>query len=236
MKGRERIHSIDALRGFSIILMVIYHFLYDLVNFLDVPSWIFSNLVFDFLQPVFGGIFIILSGVSSKFSRSNTLRGIRVLAIAVAITLVTWAMDNIILFGVLHLLGVCMLFYGITGRLWDKIPEKIAPWIFIALTVGAYLAARSANPTDTNTFFVLGFHSRSFFSADYYPILPWIFVFLFGTWLGRPVIERRLPNWVYTANPPILPAIGRKSLAIYVVHQPVIYALTMLIGKVTGRI
>lgn len=231
MERRERIQSIDAIRGFCIILMVAYHFFYDLVFFLGAPNWIFSNQVFDILQPFFAGVFIILSGVSSRFSRSNTRRGVKVVVAALIITLVTWFMGNIVVFGILHLLGVCMIFYGLTGRLWDKIPEKCAPFIYIGLAIIAVLVRGAVNPTQTDIFFVFGFCTRSFYSSDYFPLLPWLFIFLLGTWLGKLVRDKRLPQWVHTVNPPAFPAIGRKSLVIYVLHQPVLYGVTMLIKQ-----
>jgi len=231
MERQGRIQSIDALRGFCIILMVGYHFFYDLVIFLDAPTWIFSNPVFNILQPFFAGVFIVLSGVSSRFSRSNTRRGIKVLAVALLITVVTWFMGNIVVFGILHLLSVCMIFYGLTGKLWEKIPEKYAPFVYIGLAVIASAVRSLVNPTQTDIFFALGFCTRSFYSSDYFPILPWLFVCLFGTWLGKLVSDRRLPQWVYTVNLPVFPAIGRKSLVIYVLHQPVLYGVTMLIKQ-----
>ena len=67
-KGR-RIYLMDALRGLAVLLMVVHHFLYDLAAFCGAPWWIFSNPLFDVLHYVFAGVFILLSGVSSNFSR-----------------------------------------------------------------------------------------------------------------------------------------------------------------------
>lgn len=232
MEKQERIQSIDALRGFCLILMVAYHFFYDLVNFLGAPGWILSNPVFDVLQPFFSGVFIALSGVSSRFSRSNTKRGIKVLAVSLVVTVVTSLMGSPVIFGILHLLGFCMVFYGLTNRLWDKLPEKAAPFIYIALIVASAALRGILNPVKTGGLWIFGFYRSGFYSSDYFPILPWVFVFLLGTWLGKLVTDRKLPDWVYTVNPPVFPAIGRKSLLIYVLHQPVLYGITMLIKTV----
>ena len=73
----------------------------------------------------------------------------------------------------------------------------------------------------------LGLHSRDFFSADYYPLLPWSFIYLLGFWLGgrmkknRALLERTFP--------PALTLPGRHSLAVYLVHQPLLYGLCRLL-------
>lgn len=217
----------DAARGLSLILMVFYHFFYDLVAFAGAPRWIFHNVVFDPLQYFFAGLFILISGISSNYSHSNVLRGLKVLGIALGITLVTYIMDMPILFGILHFLGVCMLFYGLTQKLWEKLPKWLLPALCLA---GIMLTARFANgcPTDKPYLWMFGLITPEFESADYFPLLPWVFVFMLGTWAGRYVREGRLPEWFYETKVPFFPAVGRRSLLIYVVHQPVLYGLTML--------
>jgi len=229
----SRIPLIDALRGVAVLLMVAHHFLYDLWTFLGAPSWLFTNPVFDFLHYVFAGLFIMLSGVSARFSRSNLKRGLKVIAAALAITLVTWQMDMIIVFGILHFLGFSMVFYALTRRLWDRIPEKAAPILYVALTVASILFLDGVSST-SNWLWMFGITYAGFFSADYFPILPWIFVFLFGTWMGEIIRQRRMPEWFYSVRVPRLSSVGRKSFLIYLVHQPILYGLTMLIGFVLG--
>jgi uncharacterized membrane protein len=83
---------------------------------------------------------------------------------------------------------------------------------------------------DSHYLWIFGFTYPGFASADYFPLLPWLFVFLFGTWLGGPVRERRLPKWVYDIKPPFLPRVGRQAFLIYLLHQPLLYSITMLIA------
>ena len=243
---RERIQSIDALRGLCVVLMCIHHFLYDLCAFLGAPWQLFTNPVFDVLHYTFAGCFILLSGVSSRFSRSNVRRGLKVIAVALAITLVTWAGDRLarrflgeelgllIVFGVLHLLGFCMLFYGLTRKLWDRLPDKLAPVLYLLMVVLLHRCTDGGCGTESPWLFPFGFVREGFYSADYFPILPWLFVFLLGTWLGGKIREHRLPERFYTAKFPFFPAVGRHALLIYVLHQPVLAGLTCLIGAVLG--
>lgn len=179
-------------------------------------------------------MFVILSGVSSRFSRSNIKRGVIVLAVALVMSLVTWFMDMPIRFGVLHLLGISMIFYGITHNMWESIPEKVMPVLCILLLVLSALAVKLI-PINSEHLWMFGWYTEDFYSADYFPIFPWLFVFLFGTWAGKHIRDGRLPEKFYTFTMPVLPQIGRKALIIYIVHQPVLFGITMLIRYVFFR-
>ena len=230
MEQRRRIESIDALRGLAVLLMVVHHFFFDLVEFCGFPGWLFSNPAFDVLHYLFAGLFILLSGVSSDFSRSNLKRGLKAFALAMGITLVTGLIDMPVRFGVLHLLGFCMIFYGVTARIWDAIPRKLAPLLYL---LGLLLTAPlvSGQPTQSTWLWPLGWVYPGFYSSDYFPILPWVFVFLFGTWLGKHIREERFPTWFYTLRAPFLAAVGRRALWIYLLHQPLLYGLTLLLQR-----
>ena len=227
---KQRIELMDAMRGLALCLMVVHHFLYDLCAFCGVPWVWFTNPVFDALHYFFAGLFILLSGVSSNFSRSNVKRGLKALAVSLGITLVTWFMGMPIIFGVLHLLGACMLLYGLTQRFWQRLNDR-APWAVPVLCVlGVLATAKLVNgyPSETPHLWMFGLTTPDFYSSDYFPLLPWMFVFLLGTWAGKYVRDGRLPRWFYEVKAPHLAAVGRRSLLIYVVHQPVLYGLTML--------
>ena len=241
-----RIQSIDALRGFCVTLMCVHHLLYDLCAFLGAPWWLFTNPVLDVAHEIVAGIFILLSGISSRFSRSNLRRGGKLFGIALVMTGVTLLIDRFalvwfgedmgtrILFGVLHLLGFCMLFYGLTGKLWDRLPGKIAVPLYIVLTALTARAAKGHWVISAKWLFPLGFVFPGFYSGDYFPILPWLFVFLLGTWVGGKIREGKLPDRFYTAQFPFFPKVGRHALLIYLAHQPVLAGLVWLIGAVCG--
>lgn len=225
----KRIQLIDAVRGLCVVLMVLHHLMYDLVAFLGAPVWLFTNPVLDIAHYFFAGTFIFLSGVSSRFSRSNVKRGLKVIAAALVITAVTYFLGMTIVFGILHFLGFAMVFYGLTAKLWEKIPSFLAPFLYIACVVFTAVWINKTGYVENNWLWMFGFCSRTFYSADYFPILPWIFVFLLGTWAGKYIREGYMPKWFYTVHPPLLPAIGRKAFIIYLAHQPVLYGITMLI-------
>jgi len=242
----ERIQSIDALRGFCVLLMCVHHLLYDLAAFLGAPWWIFTNPVFDTLHYLFAGCFILLSGVSSRFSRSNLRRGGKLIAVALALTLVTCLIDWLtmrlwgedfgvrILFGVLHLLGFSMVFYGLTARWWDRLPGPLLPLLCLGLLILTAKNVSGLFVTDKVWLFPFGYLADGFYSADYFPILPWISVFLAGTWLGGRIREGKLPAGFYTAKFRFFPQLGRHALLIYLLHQPVLAGFTLLIGAIFG--
>jgi len=235
MEEKKRIEIIDALRGLAVTLMVAHHALYNLAAFLDAPWWFYRNPVFNVLQAFFIGLFIIISGISSRFSRGNIERGAIVVVIAVIITYITVRMDMPIYFGILHLLGFLMLFYGLTRRFWDNLPEKIAPFIYILLFSASVLARVYLSPTSDNQVVrdllsVLGWSQPGFVNYDNQNILPWIFIFLFGTWVGRYIKEGKFPSWFYEVKVPFFPLVGRNALIVYVLHQPVLFGITMVIA------
>lgn len=237
----KRIEIIDALRGFAIVMMVFHHALYNAAAFLGAPWWLYRNPVFNFLQIIFIGIFICVSGVSSRFSRSNIQRGAIVIVFAVIVTYVTVRMEMPIYWGILHLLGTFMIFYGLTYKLWEKIPRKAAPIIYISLIIASSLALRffSPNAPEGNLVIrdilsVLGWRQPGFVTYDYQTILPWIFVFLFGTWAGAYIKENKFPKWFYEKKVPFFPVVGRNAIIVYLAHQPVLYAITLIILAVRG--
>jgi uncharacterized membrane protein len=211
LNAASRIVFLDALRGFCIILVVAYHFGYNLVARGFIPEEALYNPVLGILQPFFAGIFIVLAGVSSRFSRSNLKRGLLLSGCALLVTAVSFAAGTPIWFGILHLLASCILIYSLLSKFRAAVP---------AVTIAA--------------FFVLFFNITrwpDFPSADYFPLIPWMFLFFFGVWLGGPIGEGKLPHWFYTVKVPIFGAIGRRTLLIYLLHQPIFYGLLWVVEQ-----
>lgn len=228
-EANNRIELLDAIRGFCIILMLAYHFAYDLVSFRLAPVWLLDNALLNVLQPIIAGVFIAIAGISSRFSRSNIRRGFIALGGAVLVSLFSYFAGAFVRFGILHFLGCAMIIYGLLAPALNKLPEKLAPALYAVLFIISCIITRDRISFKYLAW--LGFRGPGFSSADYFPILPWIFVFLFGTFLGKLLKEERFPAWFYTLKIPILPVIGRWSFVIYLLHQPILYGLAALIAK-----
>lgn len=66
---------------------------------------------------------------------------------------------------------------------------------------------------------LIGLLSPDFHSADYFPIFPYLFLFLAGYFLGK----FHLPDWMRKSHCRPLAWMGQHSLAIYLLHQPILY-------------
>lgn len=235
-----RVLFFDEMRGVMILNMVLYHLLYDLVVLFDVKiGWYFTPAT-DLWQISICGTFIIISGACCCHSRSNLKRGLRLLLLACAFSLVTWiAMPSmLILFGLLHFLAVSVLLFP----LMKKVINKVQP---VAGIVGCLiLFLITYNVSDgwlgfsqklsfalpewlylTNWLFPLGFYAPNFFSSDYFPLIPYLFLFLAGAFLGN----INMPDWMYKSHSKVLAILGKRSLWIYLLHQPILYGILWLI-------
>jgi uncharacterized membrane protein len=233
---RQRIWEIDFLRGAAIILMVLYHLGYDLKELAGVNSllWIridLSNPVLVAAQYFFAGVFIVLSGISSTLSRSNVRRALKLVAVALVITAVTYAYNpsEVIVFGVLHFLAVSILVYGLAfekTRAWTCAGAAL---LVAALSLAVPPAARSLG-LETDWLLPFGVTSGNFSSYDYFPLLPWFSVFLVGAVLGKAVYVRKVSLIPRPPGETFINATGRHSLLIYVVHQPILIGLLYILG------
>lgn len=244
---RKRIHMLDEIRGFAIICMIVHHTFLDIGDVLGL-EWGYT--VFDKLcvvQPVFWSIFIIISGMCTRLSRNAVKRGALVFGCAMAVTLATAIIMPMlgfsgaeIFFGILHCLGICMLAAGILMPIVKKIDFRIGAVISAALflffygiergTLFAGLIHLPESLYHTNILAPLGLHSPTFFSADYFPVIPWIFMFFFGVFIGRLAAEEMLPAQMYKKRSRFLSFIGKNSLWVYLAHQPIIYGIMLLIS------
>lgn len=241
----HRVHLIDEVRGLSILLMVIYHAFFDLVILFGVNIPAFSStLVRYILVPFFAGSFVFISGAACLYSHNNLKRGAICFGFGMVFTLFTYFFmpGDFIAFGILHFLGCAMMLYplfkGICNRLSPLLGVLIGLFLFFLCyhLPDGYLGFRGiisvslpAFVYDLGFLFWLGFPASSFFSMDYFPILPWIFLFYSGSCFGRLLKENRAPKWFYQMHLPVLAAIGRHTFLIYLLHQPIIYGLLSII-------
>lgn len=245
----RRIIVLDEVRGLCVFLMVIYHMLYSAGEFFNFESFSTLMKLVSPLEPVFAGLFIVICGASCRLSHNNFLRGIELAGVAALVTLVTAVIMPAIgfegaeiRFGVLHMLAFCILFYAVFAKLLDKVPAQagiLAALILYLFTrfidIGIfgipYVDAMNIHLPDylyeCDWLFPLGFHDASFFSADYFPILPWIFVFLAGVFGGGWLVKAELPETAYRMHIRPLAFLGRHALIVYIVHQPIIFAICL---------
>ena len=216
------------LRGFCIILVVIYHAMYNLTAIFSVDVRLFGTVVMDSFRICFVVCLVLISGISCSLTRSNAKRGIKTLAAGLLVTAVTYFAipDQLIIFGILHFFGVAMLLYAAIGRFLEKIPMLIGAAVSVVLFVISFQVFSVEIYTNSEILNLLlgmiGFNT-GIISADYYPLFPWIFIFLAGSFLGRPFKKGTAPK-LFRANPvKALSFVGRHTLLVYLIHQPIIY-------------
>lgn len=233
---RERIEALDVIRGFLILGMVCDHIVYDCVAYLGMPSRLFYNPVRLVIHYIGAYLFVLLSGASSSISRSNWKRGLKLAAVAALITLATWIVDHdaFIVFGILHCLAACTLLYALLKPLLDRIPRSVQPVLWILLTAAGFILTDRVQVT-TPGLWIFGFPTADFYSADYFPLLPWIFVYFFGAWAGPDIFGHRLPDWFYRIRCRFLSRVGHYSLFIYVLHQPVVLGVMLILQDLIGK-
>ena len=243
---KRRIYLLDEIRGLAIILMVFYHAFYLLGNFFGLELMLAAQKFFEPLQPPFACLFILISGISCNLSHSNFARGIRLFAIALGFTLVTavilpkFGIDGAqIIFGILHLLSVSMLLFAFLKKPLAKIPAAVGSAVCMVLFFALYTVPSGSvfgfalpQALYRNSFTaMLGFTPVGFYSADYFPLIPFWFIFLAGTFVGRFILGGDLPEGFYRLRCRPLAAVGRKTLIIYIAHWPIIFLLGLIISK-----
>lgn len=233
-----RLPLIDALRGFAVAQMIVYHFIYDLNHF----GWLQLAMTRD--QPWLGWRtaivtqFLLLVGVSLVLRLANRpgwrdfwLRWAQVAAAAALVSLGSWLMfgPRFIYIGILHFIAVALLIARPLARLRE--------WNFL-LAAGAFLAwwlyrdpAFNAAPAN-----ILGFVTVKPRTEDYVPLFPWLAAVLAGLGIGS-LWQRRgfalAPAWQrLNARPPrLLVFLGTWALTVYLVHQPILIGLLWLVRR-----
>ena len=247
---QKRIILLDELRGTAVILMIIYHTLYSMTFIFHIEAFYPAMRAVYPYEPVIPIIFITICGIVCSFSRNNLKRGMKIFLIALAVTLVTYIAipSQVIIFGILHFLGISLMTYPLLKRLTKKINCKTGALISIFLFILFYNVPKGyigIQPyPNINLPSVLyehyfmsffGFPSDSFNSSDYFPIIPHIFLFIFGIFAGEFIISHKMPAFIYRKHIPFLDVIGKHALIIYVIHQPLIIGILYIITSVSGK-
>lgn len=230
----HRIWELDAFRGLCVIGMVIVHLFFDLTVIFGIIPWEMPPL-FAFIQNWGGVLFLLLSGICATLGSHSIRRGAVVFGCGMLCSLVTAGMcrtglaadDIIIRFGILHCLGLSMILWAVL--------KKLPTWMLASLGVaGAALGFLFQKTSVTASWlFPLGLTHPQFSSADYFPLFPYLGFFLMGAVLGR-TLYRCKKSLLPSADPQILPlrfliACGRRSLTIYLLHQPILNGLCLLL-------
>lgn len=226
----KRIGLLDMWRSLCVAVMVLWHGLYDLALFGRLDMAVMESAAAGAAAFFCAGGFILISGICARLSRENLRRGFFVFCVGLLLSLVMALMKMTVAFGILQFFGAAMIVYSLLRERIDHWTGAGFPAACLALFVLSRIFTESVT-VGCKWLYPLGLRAEGFYSADYYPLFPWLFLFLFGTWLGgiverereRPIFSRSFPAWLTFA--------GRHSLLIYLLHQPLICGLFFLLFR-----
>ena len=228
----KRIWELDALRGLALLGMMGIHFVYDLVDLFGVWNWQ-QPAWYLFFKNNYGAVFFLISGISATLGRCPVKRGAQVFLCGFLCTGVTLGMyllgfagkGIIIYMGVLQCLGLCMMLWPLLRRC----PDWGLVALGLAMTIAGWYLRTQAFPFWLLT--PLGFAPYGFTSSDYFPLLPNLGYFLLGAVVGKRAYAGR-KSLFPRETPPLglFRWMGRHSLMIYVLHQPVLAAIVAAIA------
>ena len=239
----NRIKILDFLRATAVLAMIFYHFVYDLGDFGYVNMVTVVNGYWKLFAQSIGCSFLFLSGVSFWVMAGKEIDWLKYskrLAIltlaAVLISIVTFVQfgQAFIFFGILHLLAACSIFAILIYRL---------PFIILfILSVSLLLLPEyyhSSQYYDDNLFSSrylawTGLYNGRTGSVDFYAFMPWSSAFVLGLAFAKIFINAKRSTNVSPLSfkeeknnlfLTLMYWIGRNSLLVYLIHQPVLYSL-----------
>jgi len=242
-ENSNRHWEIDSLRGLAVIMMVVFHIFFDL-DYFNVYSINLKILPVQIFQYFIATTFITIVGISltlsfnrkksqlftKRINKKLISRGLKIFCIGMLITVITWFYPNqgYIVFGILHFIGFAIIL---------AIPflkhQKLSLYIgIISVLFGIFLRTITVN---FDYLFWLGLRPDRFYTLDYFPLFPWFGVVLIGVFFGNllyPGGRRRLNIKDYSNSKFIsfFEFLGRKSLIIYLLHQPIIVGMILLLS------
>lgn len=176
-------------------------------------------------------LFLGLVGVSIFLSQKNfsqqCVRAFKIFLCGMLVTLATYfvAPDEYVKFGVLHFIAVAIpIVY-----FFKKRPKAAILFAIFSFFLGRYFSSLNV---ESPYLFWLGLVRNDFASLDFFPIFPWISAPLIGMLLAGWIYKKREPTKLsFLAKIPVLMLLGRHSLAIYLLHQPILLGLILIAIK-----
>jgi len=258
---RPRYDRLDALRGFALIWMALFHFSFDLSNFRLLDANFYTDALWTNQRTCILSLFLLCAGAGQAVAISQGQswarfwrRWAQIVACAVLVSLGSWFMfpNSFIYFGVLHGMAVML----IIARLMAPLGSWLWPLGLLAVALPQLVSHPFFDSRLTNW---VGLVTHKPITEDYVPLLPWIGVMWWGL-AGTQWLLRHRAHWLAWAGAPVagkaavsgdnaglarvplairqsLSTLGCWSLTFYMVHQPVLIgglqAWMMLTGRAT---
>jgi uncharacterized membrane protein len=227
----------DALRGFAMLWMAIFHFDFDLNHFgWIVPrQWFFTDPFWVTQRTCILSLFLVTAGLSMAVAEWRGQRAFgflrrwaQVVLGAALVSLATWWMfpKAWVWFGVLHAMAWMLL---LTRGLLALRPSST--WLVVLSLLAVALPRVIQSPAlDAVAWSWMGLGTHKPLTQDWVPWFPWWAPMLWGVVLGRWLLDRR-PDWLAAPVRPSgqpLVTLGQWSLSFYLIHQPIFFGLLQL--------
>jgi uncharacterized membrane protein len=251
----NRAFELDLLRGFAIFMMILHHFAYDLRFIFEYKVFGFISSECDwfwaFPQPFFIFVFIVISGICCQFSRNNFKRALKLGLVAIAFSAVTITADHFfhlecsVYFNVLHVLTVSTLLFAVFDHFEQKKTggreSRGGDMTLFSIVIIFFWLLQAIrfyhDKIKCGWVSILGIDPHPDYAlaiGDEMGLIPWVGVFFLGVLIGRHVYKSKetlfpnTPKAVHAVSRPF-EWIGRNSLLVYILHQPVILGILYLL-------
>lgn len=248
---RERYELIDFVRGIALLNMFAYHVLYDLVYIFNQQIPWFRSMGAYYWQQAICVTFILIAGISCHYSKNLYIHGSKVLGAGFIISLVTFMVipSQFVSFGILHFMGSSMIILAFIKKYLDMLPPRIAMITALVLYVFTkkiplrYLGVGDIKIIElpnwlyeSDYLYGFGFPNNTFSSSDYFPIFPWFLLLLVGYFLWSCIKDHKVIETYGHIEIIGVNAIGKRTLWIYLIHQPLIYCLLLVLKNIKSFI
>jgi uncharacterized membrane protein len=228
----KRIRGIDVARGLAIVAMIAYHFAFDLAyfkitaaNFYRDQFWLHSRTLILSSFLLLAGVSLVLAERAESGRRHFWPHVLRIAGCALVVSVASYAVfpRSFIWFGVLHAIAVSLVLIR---------PVVSRPRVALALGLAVIAAGNllTASWFDRPWLAWLGFATTKPLTEDYVPLFPWTGVMLVGMAVGHALVKNGFRAVAPLARLPAAIAwLGRHSLAVYMLHQPILLGLLWLL-------
>ncbi|HEU4459730.1 MAG TPA: heparan-alpha-glucosaminide N-acetyltransferase [Methylibium sp.] len=240
--ARARFDRLDALRGAAIVWMVVFHFGFDLAHYRLIDADFYRDRFWLVQRTLIVSLFLLCAGIGQAVAARQGQRWPRfwrrwaqVAGCAALVSAGSALMfpQSWISFGVLHGMAVMLIAARIVAP-WALRPGGWRLVVLLAAGIVAVLLPSFVQHAffDTRATNWLGLVTRKPRTEDWVPVLPWLGVMLWGVAAGAWALKRRPGLLAGAIGRPLQPLamLGRWSLSVYMLHQPV------LIGAILGGI